>query len=207
MAGDRKKNQNNRLGNLMLPTLKITCCSRPPQLSLPTAHTGVANYQEVIGRRKEWDKSRCVQVCLHVYFFQKTVSIRTQSFTHTSLQIMWFGADWIILVTERILLSSWMKGTGLSIVLPVCQPLFRAAEWSFYVRNCNKGSALLLRIHWELSGHICSKTFRNSVVQLINELLNLREKEEWLCYCCLNKKSSSNNWTCCWGLSFLLWCC
>lgn len=52
----------------MLPTLKITCCSRPPQLSLPTAHTGVANYQEVIGRRKEWDKSRCVQVCLHVYF-------------------------------------------------------------------------------------------------------------------------------------------
>lgn len=60
-------------------------------------------------------------------------------------------------------------------------------------QRLKNSSVLLLRIQWELSGHICSKTFRSSVVQLINELQNLREKgEEWLCYCCLNKKSSSN---------------
>lgn len=64
----------------MVPTraalLKMPTVPGPQQLSVPTAHMEVANYLEVTGERKEWDKPCCIQDCLHGYF-SKNVFIRT----------------------------------------------------------------------------------------------------------------------------------
>lgn len=141
-----KKNRSEFDATNPCSLFKNTYCSRPPQLSLPTAHMDVANYLEVTRERKEWDKPRCVQDCLHILFFKRCFYKNLQLYVGFIPPIPVFRYWYcglkqtrIIHITECILLPSWMKGPGLSIVLSFCQLLFRAAEWSFYVKTCNKG--------------------------------------------------------------------
>lgn len=83
-CGQRQKKQVRKFDatNPYRPFKNIKSCSTP-QLSLLTAHMEVVNYLEVTVKRKEWDKSRCVQDCFH-FSFSKYIFVRTCSFMQGS---------------------------------------------------------------------------------------------------------------------------